>query len=449
MTDPTLQNRYEHDLQLHTGQFLQGDYQTPSDKSISHRALIFGAIASGPTVIENILDSQDVQTTQLALQQLGVNITTAGKTTTVQGQAGCKFAKPQSALDFGNSGTTARLFLGLLARQSFSIQIQGDASLSQRPMARVVLPLTTMGMQSRYLAKSGYLPLSILPSSTIHGIHYQMPMASAQLKSALILAALQADSPTEIEQPAVSRDHTERMLRQFGGGDSLQVHGLKLLVSPLQHPLQAQHVVVPGDPSSAAFLITAALLLPQSRLVVKNQSLNETRTGFLQIIHQLAPTAVTIGSQSAQNQGEPAGDICIHSVTNRLAAFRIDAHNLGSLIDEIPILSLLATQCAGTTVIRDATELRYKETDRLSVIATELTQLGANITEQPDGLQIIGPTKLHASVTTADSHKDHRIAMMLVIAAVIIGDRFPIKGLNSIAISNPTFMDDLISLLKD
>lgn len=452
MTTNLISQQYQMQLQIKPGQSIQGTYQTPADKSISHRALIFGAIAAGNTVIDNLLVSDDVERTQQALQALGIQIETRQHQTVVHGLAGFNF-QPQHSLtrlNLGNSGTTARLLMGLLAKQPHTIQLSGDLSLNQRPMARVISPLTTMGMRAEYLADHGMLPLQILPTTQLRGIKYTLPVASAQLKSALILGALQADAPSHFRQPAVSRDHTEKMLWQFGGCSNLHVEGNLLTVSPLQRPLQAQHVVVPGDPSSAAFLISAALLLPGSQLLVENQSLNETRTGFLRLVQQLAPQAIEVSVSRDNTAGEPRGDILVKHAHQQLPAFQINGRLLGCLIDEIPILSLLATQCQGTTIIREATELRYKETDRLHVITTELTKLGAIIREQPDGLIIEGPTKLHASddEATVSAHADHRIAMMLVIAAILSGQHFSIEGLDSIAISNPTFITDLQQLLR-
>lgn len=432
------------ELQITPTQSLQGTYQTPSDKSISHRALIFGAIAKGQTVINRLLPAADVLRTKTALQQLGVKITTTGEQTTVEGQGGFKFKQPQQPLNLGNSGTTTRLFLGLLAKQDFPITLVGDASLSQRPMARVVTPLQAVGMKVNYLNEFDQLPLTILPNQHLQALNYQMPIASAQLKSALILAALQADQPSKIGQLAESRNHTELMLTQFGGNITEKQHCLQ--IQPLTQPLIGQTLTVPGDPSTAAFLITATLLLPNSRLTVTNHSLNPTRTGFLQLLEAQHTPLTYLNKTTA---GEPSADIQVENLITPLKAFTINQENLGRLIDEIPIISLLATQAVGTTLIRDAQELRYKETDRLHVVATELTKFGAIITELPDGLQITGPTQLKRPSVPLDAHQDHRIAMMLVIAELLIGEKLPIAGIESIAISNPTFIKDLISLLKD
>lgn len=444
MTEQTKINQQFANLKITPTQSLQGLYQTPSDKSISHRALIFGAIAQGETVVNRLLEADDVLRTQSALQQLGVKIMTTGQQTRIVGQGGFNFRQPQKSLDLGNSGTTTRLFLGLLAKQNFSVTLTGDASLSQRPMARIVDPLQTMGMSVNYQKSFDHLPLEILPNQQLQALTYQMPIASAQLKSALILAALQADRPSTIVQPAASRNHTELMLRQFGG--HISQNQLTLTVEPLQQPLQGQTLTIPGDPSTAAFFITAGLLLLGSHLTIHNQSLNPTRTGFLQLLQQLkAPLTIKTKSTTA----EASGDVHVSSLTTPIGAMTIDQHNLGSVIDEIPIISLLATQSVGQTVIRDAQELRYKETDRLHVITEELTKFGAQITELPDGLRINGPTKLRQPTAPLDAHQDHRIAMMLVIAELLVGVKLPIVGLESVAISNPTFIQDLISLLKD
>lgn len=437
-------NEQFQQLKITANSALQGSYQAPSDKSISHRALIFGAIAQGQTVIKNLLQAADVQRTKTALQQLGVTIIEADDQTVVTGLAGFNFSRPKTTLDFGNSGTTARLFLGLLAKQNFSIQLSGDDSLSQRPMARVTQPLMQMGLQVNYLQNYDYLPLELLPNQQLNPLTYQMPIASAQLKSALILAGLQATGPSTLVQPAASRNHTELMLAQFGG--MIHINGLSLTIEPLKRPLRAQTLIIPGDPSTAAFFITAALLLPNSQLTIKNHSLNQSRIGFLNLLQQLqAP--IQIIRQDLAN--EPSGDIVVNSLTQPLASLRINRTNLGTVIDEIPIISLLATQSIGQTEIRDAGELRYKETNRLQVIESELTKFGADITALPDGLLINGPTKLQRPTEALDAHQDHRIAMMLVVAELILGEKVPIKGLESIVISNPTFFEDLSLLLKD
>ncbi|WP_125766402.1 3-phosphoshikimate 1-carboxyvinyltransferase [Lapidilactobacillus wuchangensis] len=426
--------------QLTTG--LRGSYRVPSDKSISQRALIFAALAQGTSEITHLLPAADVQHTQKALTDLGIQIVQRQRLTWVVGQGGWQFkplaTRPQ--LDLGNSGTGTRLLLPLLSRQSFTSQLVGDASLSQRPLTNFLEPLQKMGAK---FSGGNYLPLTIQANQQLHGIAYQLPVASAQLKSALILAALQADTPSQLVTLAPTRDHTERLLRLFGV--PLAIQGRTIKVLPWQRPLQATALTVPGDPSSAAFMIVAALLLPDSHLQLNNHSLNPTRIGLLHLLQQIG-APIVIGS-SDQLAAEPVGQIGVQSLTDRAyPPLQIDQHNLGQVIDEIPILSLLATQLTGTSVIKQAASLRHKETDRLHVITEQLRLFGAQITEQSDGLTITGPTKLHLPTEPLNAYDDHRIAMMLIVASLVLGQKIPIAGLGSIATSYPDFLTDLIQL---
>lgn len=430
--------------QLATG--LRGNYRVPSDKSISQRALIFAALAQGTSEITDLLPAEDVQHTQAALTDLGIQISQRQRLTWVVGQGGWQFQpllkRPQ--LDLGNSGTGTRLLLPLLARQPFTSQLVGDASLSQRPLTNFLQPLRKMGAQ---FSSDDYLPLTIYQNSQLLGLDYQLPVASAQLKSALILAGLQATTPSRFVTLAPTRDHTERLLALFGA--PLTIHGDTIQVLPLQQPLQATALTIPGDPSSAAFMIVAALLLPNSQLQVNNHSLNPTRIGLLHLLQQIgAPITIQATANSAT---EPVGQVGVQSLNKNQAypPLQIDQTNLGQVIDEIPILSLLATQLTGTSIIRQAASLRHKETDRLHVITEQLRLLGAKITEQADGLRISGPTKLQAPAQPLNAYHDHRIAMMLIVASLLIGQKIPLTGLESIATSYPDFLVDLIKLSQE
>ncbi|WP_261805580.1 3-phosphoshikimate 1-carboxyvinyltransferase [Lapidilactobacillus luobeiensis] len=424
---------------------LTGTYQTPGDKSISHRALLLGALAQGTTVINGLLPAGDILSTRQALQTLGITIKTKGAVTEVSGQGGWRFQPVQEKieLDLGNSGTTTRLLLGLLARQRFTSHLRGDISLSQRPLADIIEPLSEMG--AKFQTVTATLPLSIAPNQWLNGLRYRLPVASAQLKSALILAALQADQPSVFWELAPTRDHTERLLRLFGA--QVLTNAGKIQVTPQRRPLQAQKLTIPGDPSSAAFMICAALLRPNSELTIANHSLNPTRTGLLRLLQDLG-APITILPASQTGTVEPAADILVKTWSRPSGTIRIDQHNLGGLIDEVPLLALLATQLPGTSVITDAETLRHKETDRLAVISEQLRLFGGQIDEQPAGLIIHGGSALQVpTVADLDSHGDHRIAMMLVIAELLVKAKLPIRGLNSIAISNPTFLTDLVRAL--
>ncbi|MFD1411761.1 3-phosphoshikimate 1-carboxyvinyltransferase [Lapidilactobacillus gannanensis] len=442
MNEQQIIDTYQTKFQPQLTRGLRGNYQAPSDKSISQRALIFAALAQGTSELTSILPAEDVRHTANALMQLGIQIVQREQLTWVVGQGGWQF-KPLTShpqLDLGNSGTGTRLLLPLLARQPFTSQLIGDASLSQRPLTHFLTALQKMG--AKFVGGPG-LPLTILPNGQLQGLDYQLPVASAQLKSALILAALQAQGPSHLVTLAPTRDHTERLLHLFGA--SVAVHQQQINVLPLQQPLQATGLTIPGDPSSAAFLIVAALLLPQSQLRVTNHSLNPTRTGLLQLLQQIgAPIQI---QPALVKTAEPVGTIAVGSLgAQAYAPLLIDQRNLGQVIDEIPILSLLATQLTGTSIIRQATSLRHKETDRLHVVAEQLQLLGAQISEQADGLTIVGPTPLHLPDQPLNAHQDHRIAMTLIVACLILGQKVPIIGLASIATSYPHFLDDLIAL---
>lgn len=416
---------------------LRGTMTVPGDKSISHRALMFGAIAQGVTEIENFLVSDDVLHTMAVFRELGVTIDQHGKHVRVIGRGSEHFTQPQKALDMGNSGTSTRLLMGLLSRQPFNIHIVGDESLSRRPMKRILTPLALMGADIR-LSENDTLPGVIYANSQVTGITYEMPVASAQVKSAILLAGIQAEGVTTIIEKIPSRDHTERMLRQFGG--TITVKDGRVSVTKHQH-LTGQHVIVPSDISSAAFFIVAGLITPNSKLTIKKVGINKTRDGVLQLLKRMGANIVMT---NINVNGEPFADITIEA--QQLKGIDITEKDIPSSVDELPIIALAATQAHGDTTITGAGELRVKETDRIATVISELTKLGANIEALEDGMIIHGGTPLHVTNESAllTSHGDHRIGMMNAIAALITtGGDVVLTGEDAISVSYPGFLENL------
>jgi len=415
---------------------LAGEIRVPGDKSISHRAIMLGSIAQGDTYVDHFLMSEDCLSTIRAFRQMGVPIQIIDSNSVIvkgQGLRGLK--APRSALDVGNSGTTARLLTGLLSGQSFSSTITGDESLRRRPMDRVIIPLRKMGAQVSGI-QDRYLPLSIR-GSTLKGIDYSMPMASAQVKSCLILATLYADSPSFICEPAPSRNHTELMLQAFGG--RLETDGNLITAYPAGR-LYSQQVHVPGDISSAAFFITAGLLVPNSNIILKGVGLNPTRTGVLEVYKEMGGS-IAIENVSISG-GEKRGDIIVKA--SHLKGTVIGGQLIPRLIDEIPVIALAATQAEGTTIIKDAQELKVKESNRIATVVDLLSRLGASIEATDDGMVIHGPTPLKGNV--ADSFGDHRLAMTAAIAGLIARGETTINGWECVNISFPGFYDMLKEL---
>lgn len=420
---------------------LHGQLTVPGDKSISHRALMFGAIAQGTTAIDNFLTSEDVLHTMKVFRDLGVNIVQTGTHVRIKGQGLSGFHAPLAPLDMGNSGTSTRLLMGLLSHQPFDMSIFGDASLSQRPMKRVLTPLTQMGAKIS-LTAGGRLPGVIHANQQLTGITYEMPVASAQVKSAIILAGMQATGQTTIVEKLPSRDHTERMLRQFGG-DIQSIGGVITLSR--QSELTGQHVVVPSDISSAAFFIVATLITPNSEITLKNVGINPTRDGVLRLLQRMGAKFTLTNVREID---EPIADITIK--TQVLHGIQITADDIPSAVDELPILALAATQAQGDTVISGAEELRVKETDRIATVVTELTKLGADIEELPDGMIIHGGTPLHASndAILLDAHGDHRIGMMNAVAALVTPQAVVMTGEDAMSVSYPGFLADLSQVMR-
>lgn len=416
---------------------LNGTIEVPGDKSISHRAIMFGALANGQTTIEHFLHGEDCLSTIAVFRQLGVAIDVSSDKITVHGTGIESLKQPSTILDVGNSGTTIRLMMGILAGRPFESQLTGDASIQKRPMNRVITPLKTMSAAIS-AQEGGLAPVTVSAVEAITGINYDMPVASAQVKSALLFAGMQSDDVTIINEKEKSRDHTERMLQQFGG--EITINGLSISITK-QPPLQGQNIYVPGDISSAAFFLVAASLLAGSKVTLKNVGMNPTRTGIIDVLRDMG---AAIAETSQPTTGEPLSDLTVSAAP--LKATEIGGSLIPRLIDELPIIALLATQAEGTTVIKDAEELKVKETNRIDTVAEELTKMGADITATPDGLIIKGPTALHGA--TVSSHGDHRIGMMLAVAGFIASSPVELEDAEAIAVSYPNFFEHVEQLSK-
>lgn len=388
---------------------LLGIVNIPGDKSISHRSVMLAGLASTPVVINNFLFAADCCSTISCMQGLGVKVEKdENGRLHVQGKGFYGLTEPENVLDAGNSGTTLRLLSGILASQPFFSVLTGDASLRKRPMARVITPLSQMGCRFSGRQQSRYAPLAILPAEEIKGIEYIMPVASAQVKSAILLAGMFAGSETTITEPYLSRDHTERMLETFGV--EVKRTGLTVSISPVNSLVAPSVMDIPGDISSAAFWLVAAAITPNSKLTLCNVGVNPTRTGILDVLKQMG-ARIMINNERFSGK-EPVADITVE--TSELTGVSIEAEMIPRLIDEIPVLAVAALFAKGKTTISGAEELRVKETDRLKAITSELTKMGAQITETADGLIIEGPQSLNFA--TCNSHDDHRMAMALAIA---------------------------------
>ncbi|MEB3200569.1 MAG: 3-phosphoshikimate 1-carboxyvinyltransferase [Synechococcaceae cyanobacterium] len=431
-------------LLLPAGGRLAGAVTVPGDKSISHRSLLFGAIACGETRIDGLLPAEDPLSTAACLRAMGVEVSpiVAGETVRVQGVGLDGLQEPGDVLDCGNSGTTMRLLLGLLAgRAGRHFVLNGDASLRRRPMRRVAGPLAEMGAAISGRADGNLAPLAI-QGRTLHGAVIRTPVASAQVKSALLLAALTADGETTVIEPAHSRDHSERMLRAFGA--DLQVsgpQGTTVTVRPGPE-LRGQAVVVPGDISSAAFWLVAAAITPDSDLTVRNVGLNPSRTGILEVLEAMGARLSVLERRDVA--GEPVGDLRVQY--GPLQPFHIDGDLIPRLVDEIPVLAVAACCAEGVSRIGGAEELRVKETDRLAVMARQLGAMGARIEEHPDGLTITGPTTLRGA--EVDSETDHRVAMSLAVASLVARGDTTLADPGAAAVSYPGFWDDLARLRR-
>lgn len=420
---------------------LKGEVQIPGDKSISHRAVMLGSIARGTTEISHFLSGADCLSTIHCFQKMGIEIEQSKDLVLVHGRGLRGLKAPQGILDTGNSGTTTRLICGILSGQNFSSVLSGDDSLNSRPMKRIMDPLNQMGARITSIQDNNCAPLRIEPG-TLHGIRYVSPVASAQVKSSVLLAGLYADSPVSVTEPVLSRNHTELMLGSFGADISSELHAdgsATASVSPCAE-LYGQKIQVPGDISSAAYFIAAGLLVPGSRLLVKNVGINPTRAGFLEVCRKMG---ADIGYLNRQSQGgEETADLLV--TPKPLTGTVIEGAVIPSLIDEIPILAVMAAFAEGTTVIRDAAELKVKETNRIQTVTENLLAMGAEIIPTEDGMIIHGTGALKG--TQIQSHLDHRIAMAFSVAALAAEGTTTILDSQCVDVSYPGFFAQLMNL---
>lgn len=414
---------------------LRGELQVPGDKSISHRALLLGAIAIGETRVYGFANSADCLSTSRCLQALGASITLNQSPAVVYGAGLHGLREPDVVLDAGNSGTTTRLISGILAGQSFLSVLTGDASLRQRPMERIADPLRRMGANI-LTREGGRLPMAIKGGS-LSAIDYTLPVASAQVKSCLLLAGLYGSGPTMISQPAFSRDHTERMLSAMGV--VIIQDGLKLTMAGGQQP-RGIEIQVPGDISSATYMLVGGAIVPGSEVMIRNVGVNPSRAGILEALLSMG-AQITLTNRRIVG-GERVADLSIRS--SSLRGITLGGQVIPTLIDEIPILAVAATQADGVTIIKDASELRVKESDRITSIVSELKKMGASIEEKPDGFAVEGPTALRGAAVS--SFGDHRLAMSLAIAGLTASGETTIKDAECVDVSFPDFFVSLLNL---
>ncbi len=423
-------------LRVRPARRLTGRAEVPGDKSISHRSALLGGLAQGVTEVHGYLEAEDCLRTIAAIEALGVDVTRKGPGEyRIAGAGLYGLGEPADVIDCGNSGTTSRLLLGVLAGQPFWTMLTGDASLRGRPMGRVAEPLRRMGATIVGRADGARLPLAVRGGRPLKAIEYTLPVASAQLKSALLLAGLYADGPLTIREPAASRDHSERMLRRFGARVERHEHSVHIVPSELA----ATTLRVPGDVSSAAFLLAAALVVPDARLTIDGVGLNPTRTGLLEVLGAMGARLAVVG---AETDDEPVGSI--EASTSELRGTRVGGAVIPRLIDEVPALAVVAALAAGRTEIRDAAELRVKESDRIAAIARGLGAMGARVTERPDGLVIEGGARLRGA--RVSSGGDHRLAMALAIAGLVAQGETVVDDTACIETSFPRFADTINAL---
>ena len=412
---------------------LNGIIRVPGDKSISHRSIIFGSLAHGTTKVYDILRGEDVLSTIQVFRDLGVSIQDDGQVITIEGKGFEAFQQPKNDLDMGNSGTSTRLIAGVLAGSPFPVTMVGDDSLSKRPMDRVAIPLREMGVTVQGQTERDMLPLHLHGTKDLQPIHYSLPVASAQVKSALLFAAMQAEGESVILEKELTRNHTEDMIQQFGC--RISVKGKEIRLRGPQR-FQACEVTVPGDISSAAFWLVAGLIVPNSQIRLENVGINETRTGILEVIEKMG------GKLQILDLDPLAKAATLVVKTSDLHGTEISGDLIPRVIDELPIIALLATQASGRTIIKDAEELKVKETDRIQVVADSLNAMGANITPTEDGMIIEGKTPLHGA--SLQTFGDHRIGMMGAIAALLVSDgEVELERAEAINTSYPTFFADL------
>ncbi|WP_099187895.1 3-phosphoshikimate 1-carboxyvinyltransferase [Tepidibacter mesophilus] len=413
---------------------LKGEVDIPGDKSISHRAIMLSSISTGKNKVKNFLNGEDCLSTIDCFCKMGIQVETCRKNEIIIHGIGLRgLKKPIDKLYVGNSGTTIRLIMGILSGQNFKSTLIGDDSIAKRPMKRVTDPLRLMGAKIFGNEDANFTPITI-DGGNLNGIDYKMPIASAQVKSSIILASLYANSPTKIIEKNKSRNHTEIMLKSFGA--DIDVSGNEIYVNPAQN-LYSEDIYVPGDISSAAFFMAGASMLKGSEVLIKNVGLNETRTGILDVLNDMGGNFELLNKKYVC--GELMGDILVkHSNLNSTT---IDSKLIPRLIDEIPIIAVMATQAEGTTIIKDAKELKVKESNRISSVVSNLKKMGADIEELDDGMIINGPTKLNGC--SIESFSDHRIAMAFSIASLVAFGHTNIDNTKCVEISFPRFYDIL------
>ncbi|WP_444139814.1 3-phosphoshikimate 1-carboxyvinyltransferase [Blautia stercoris] len=419
---------------FHKSHPLKGEITVPGDKSISHRGIMLGALANGTTSITNFLKGADCLSTISCFQKMGIEIEETENEILVHGKGLHDLSAPKEILDAGNSGTTTRLISGILAGQNFSCDLTGDASIQKRPMKRIMTPLSMMGADITSVHNNGCAPLHI-KGAPLKGISYQSPVASAQVKSCVLFAGLYADGKTSVTEPFLSRNHSELMLSSFGA--SVQTCGTTATIEP-EPVLTAQKVEVPGDISSAAFFIAAGLLIPGSELLIKNVGINPTRDGILRVCRQMGANLELLNTRT--QCGEPVADILVkHSELNGTV---IEGDLIPTLIDELPVIAVMAACANGETIVRNAEELKVKESNRLEIIVHHLSEMGCDITGTEDGMIIRGGKPLHGAVL--DSHLDHRIAMSFAVAGLVADGETEITNADCVNISYPGFYRDLL-----
>ncbi|MEY8337116.1 3-phosphoshikimate 1-carboxyvinyltransferase [Lachnospiraceae bacterium 62-35] len=425
-------------MKFHKISHLRGEISVPGDKSISHRSIMFGSLAKGTTEITHFLQGADCLSTISCFQKMGIEIENQNDRILVHGKGlhGLRAPWPGPVLDCGNSGTTVRLISGILSAQDFDVVLTGDASIQKRPMKRIIEPLSSMGAQLSSINGNGCAPLSI-SGRALRGIHYTSPVASAQVKSAILLAGLYADGETSVTEPFLSRNHTELMLSSFGA--KVRTEHTTAFICPARE-LFSQKIHVPGDISSAAFFLAAGLLVPGSELFIKNVGINPTRDGILRVFREMGGNISYLNEQ--KGPGEPTADLLVK--TSSLHGTTIEGAIIPSLIDELPIIAVAACFAEGTTIIRDAAELKVKESNRIEVMVRNLSAMGADVTETEDGMIIRGGKPLHRAFI--DSRLDHRIAMAFAIAGCLADGETQISNAECVNISYPTFYQDLARL---
>ncbi len=416
---------------------LKGEVTVPGDKSISHRAVMFGSLAKGTTEVTNFLQGADCLSTIDCFRKMGIKIDTTPERILIHGNGLHGLSAPIDILDVGNSGTTARLISGILAAQSFESALTGDASIKKRPMRRIMKPLSMMGADIVSINGNDCAPLRIM-GAPLHGIHYHSEVASAQVKSSVLLAGMYADGITQVTEPTLSRNHSEIMLNYFGA--TVRTENTTASIEP-EPVLTGQKVNVPGDISSAAYFIAAGLIIPDSEILIKNVGVNPTRDGILKVAKAMGGDITLF---NIRNEGEPTADILVKS--SSLHGITIEGDIIPTLIDELPVINVMAACAEGTTVIKDAAELKVKESNRIDMMVKYLSAMGCDISGTQDGMIIQGGKALHGALV--DSHMDHRIAMSFSVAALAADGMTEISGSECVTISYPDFFGDLLKLTR-